>query len=200
MVVEPDAVKDVDSRRDGGVRHSGFWVLEQQLQKNAEASSSPWFGGPQSVDLDSFLVSHEDVVYIGWGSMFVRSTEFMAAFAVQALKMAGRNGIVLGSYSDIGKDALLDPDLKAYASEHVLFLKWAPHEWLMPRCAVVVHHGGCGTTAASLRAGKPTVVTPVAFDQFYWAERVCQMGVGTSTEQLANATPDALVEALARCD
>ena len=54
------------------------------------------------------------------------------------------------------------------------------HEWLLPRCAAAVHHGGAGTTAASLRAGKPTVVTPVMVDQFFWAQRVNALGVGAA--------------------
>ena len=43
---------------------------------------------------------------------------------------------------------------------------------------VAVHHGGAGTTSASLHAGIPTVTLPLAIDQFFWGERVYKIGVG----------------------
>jgi hypothetical protein len=43
-----------------------------------------------------------------------------------------------------------------------------PHTALLPHCCAVVHHGGAGTTAASLAAGCPQVVSPMQFDQFTW--------------------------------
>merc|ERR1719229_1478285 len=70
------------------------------------------------------------------------------------------------------------PELAAYAERNVIFVAHAPHEWLFPRCACTVHHGGSGTTAAALRAGVPTVITPVALDQFDYAEIVQRLGVG----------------------
>jgi hypothetical protein len=30
----------------------------------------------------------------------------------------------------------------------VLLLDDVPHDWLLPKCSAVVHHGGAGTTAA----------------------------------------------------
>ena len=57
-------------------------------------------------------------------------------------------------------------------------MEWVPFDWLFPRVAAVVHHGGAGTTAASLRAGLPTIVVPFFLDQFYWGRRVFELGVG----------------------
>jgi sterol 3beta-glucosyltransferase len=42
----------------------------------------------------------------------------------------------------------------------------------------VVHHGGAGTTAAGLRAGRPTLVCPMLGDQGFWGERVHRLGAG----------------------
>jgi sterol 3beta-glucosyltransferase len=42
----------------------------------------------------------------------------------------------------------------------------------------VVHHGGFGTTAAGLQAGIPALVIPHLADQFYWGQRVYELGVG----------------------
>lgn len=42
------------------------------------------------------------------------------------------------------------------------------HASLLPHCAVVVQHGGAGTTGAVMRSGVPQVVCPVQFDQYFW--------------------------------
>jgi len=54
----------------------------------------------------------------------------------------------------------------------------APHGWLYPRMAAVVHHGGAGTIAAGLHAGVPTVVVPHMADQPFWGQRIHALGVG----------------------
>ncbi|PIN12889.1 Sterol 3-beta-glucosyltransferase [Handroanthus impetiginosus] len=52
-----------------------------------------------------------------------------------------------------------------------------PYDWLFPRCAAAIHHGGSGSTAAALRAGIPQIICPFILDQFYWAERMFWLGV-----------------------
>ena len=81
-----------------------------------------------------------------------------------ALQKAGLRGL-LGTGTD-----LADDDVLAVAD--------VPHDWLFPRTAAVVHHGGAGTTAAGLRAGVPTLVCPVFSDQPYWGDRVFRLGAG----------------------
>jgi UDP-glucoronosyl and UDP-glucosyl transferase len=49
--------------------------------------------------------------------------------------------------------------------DSVYALDRAPHDWLFPRMAGVIHHGGAGTLAAGLRAGVPTVIKPFFGDQ-----------------------------------
>jgi sterol 3beta-glucosyltransferase len=53
-----------------------------------------------------------------------------------------------------------------------------PHDWLFPLMSAVVHHGGAGTTAAGLRAGRPSFICPFIGDQPFWGRRVYQLGVG----------------------
>jgi vancomycin aglycone glucosyltransferase len=73
------------------------------------------------------------------------------------------------------------------------------HEKLFPQVAAVVHHGGAGTTAAAARAGRAQVIIPHTYDQFYWAHRVQQLGVGASGATRDGLTVDALVQALREC-
>ena len=48
----------------------------------------------------------------------------------------------------------------------------AAHSALLPRCAAVLHHGGCGTFAAAAAAGVPQLVVPFCYDQHARAESV----------------------------
>ena len=54
----------------------------------------------------------------------------------------------------------------------------APHDWLFKHVDAAAHHGGSGTTGASLRAGIPTIIRPFFGDQFFFAGRVEDLGVG----------------------
>ena len=60
----------------------------------------------------------------------------------------------------------------------MLLVDKASHEALFPLCSAIVHHGGAGTTNASLRSGSPTIITPIFFDQFDHAHLVSQLEVG----------------------
>jgi UDP:flavonoid glycosyltransferase YjiC (YdhE family) len=81
-------------------------------------------------------------------------------------------------------------------SANVLFVKDVPHSWLFPRMAAVVHHGGAGTTAAGLRAGIPSLVTPFMLDQFFWANKVVKLGVGPRMPDAKRLTADKLAQAI----
>lgn len=63
-------------------------------------------------------------------------------------------------------------------AENIYPLEYAPHDWLYRHVDVIVHHGGAGTTASALFSGRPQVLLPLAIDQFFWAERIEQLGAG----------------------
>jgi sterol 3beta-glucosyltransferase len=71
-----------------------------------------------------------------------------------------------------------------------------PHSWLLPRSAGVVHHGGFGTTAAGLWAGIPALVIPHLADQFYWGQRIFELGVGPQPIRRAALDGEGLAIAL----
>ena len=62
------------------------------------------------------------------------------------------------------------------------------------RVAAVVHHGGAGTTTAAARAGVPQVVLPHILDQYYWAHRVQQLGLGPRGLPVELVTADILAD------
>lgn len=70
------------------------------------------------------------------------------------------------------------------------------YDWLMPRCTAVVHHGGCGTAGAALRAGVPQVCVPAVFDNPFWADHMYALGVGAPPVPLTGLGRDSLVDAV----
>jgi sterol 3beta-glucosyltransferase len=63
--------------------------------------------------------------------------------------------------------------------------------------AAVVHHGGAGTTAEGLRAGKPTVICPTSInDQLFWGRRVHALGAGPAPIPQRKLTAEALSRAI----
>lgn len=120
-------------------------------------------------DLVTFLEHGAPPVYIGFGSMPSEDAAAKTKLILQALRFSGRRGVVATGWGGLAAHDL---------PEHVYALEAAPHDWLFPHMAVVVHHGGAGTTAAGLRAGIPTVICPFFGDQPFWGRRVASLGVG----------------------
>jgi rhamnosyltransferase subunit B len=83
--------------------------------------------------------------------------------------------------SQIGRRAVLlvgpAPASAPPPGENLAVAAYAPYSELFPRAAAIVHHGGVGTTAQALRAGKPMVVVPFSHDQPDNAARVVRLGV-----------------------
>lgn len=67
-------------------------------------------------------------------------------------------------------------DLPERLSEDVMIVRYAPHRKLFERASVVVHHGGVGTTAQAMRAGRPMLIVPFGHDQFDNAQRLKRLG------------------------
>jgi sterol 3beta-glucosyltransferase len=80
--------------------------------------------------------------------------------------------------------------------DNFLFIGDTPHDWLFPRTAAVIHHGGSGTSHSAARAGVPSIVTPFAGDQFFWAERLRRAGVAPAAVDGRRPTAEAFASAL----
>src|SRR6202012_412578 len=82
-------------------------------------------------------------------------------------------------------------------SDHVKLIGVVNYAAIFPSCRAVVHRGGSGTTAASLRAGIPTLVLWSSADQPYWGAQVKRLKVGTA-RRFSAPNPESLVADLRR--
>lgn len=138
-------------------------------------------------DLVRFIEAGSPPVYVGFGSMTDRDPEALTHLIADALAQTGQRAVLLSGWGGIGKLHLPD-------TIHVV--ESVSHEWLLPRMAAAVHHGGAGTTAASLRAGLPTVIVPFIADQPFFGERVHALGVGPAPVARKSLTAEALGAAI----
>lgn len=157
------------------VHVTGYW-----FQEDAGAWRPP-------TDLAAFLEEGEPPVYVGFGSMAGRDPERLAQVVLAALLKAGQRAVVATGWG--GMRVMSSP-------EHVFVLDSAPHGWLFPRMAAVVHHGGAGTTAEGLRAGVPSIIVPFAVDQPFWGKRVQSLGAGPEPVRAAHLNADKLAGAI----
>lgn len=117
-------------------------------------------------DLARFLAAGAPPIYIGFGSMAGFDRNTLLATLVRAA--AGRRVLFYPGWSGIDPAALPD---------NFFVVGPTPHDWLFPQTAMVIHHGGAGTTHTACRAGVPSIVIPFAADQFFWAKRLETLGV-----------------------
>jgi len=126
-------------------------------------------GWQPSPELKAFLDAGDPPVYFGFGSMAGNDPEKLAGIVLEALAQSGQRGLLLTGWGGLRTRSV---------PENVFLLDAAPHSWLFPRMAAVVHHGGAGTTAEGLRAGVPAVIVPFVLDQPFWGARIKALGLG----------------------
>jgi sterol 3beta-glucosyltransferase len=147
------------------------------------ARPTGWQPPPGLVD---FLSAGPPPVFIGFGSMAPGQGERLTTPILTAIRSAGVRAVVQAGWAG----------LSVPGTDDVLSIGPAPHDWLFPRTAAVVHHAGAGTTAAGLRAGIPAIPVPVLADQPFWARRLQALGAGTAPIPLPHLTADRLATAL----
>jgi sterol 3beta-glucosyltransferase len=137
----------------GNARVCGQWM----------PPSPGWIAPPP---LRDFLAAGDAPLYVGFGSMAGFDQRSLLQEIITAV--AGRRTLFSPGWS--GADTTGLP-------ANFLVIGDTPHSWLFPKTSLVIHHGGSGTTHSAARAGVPSVVVPFAGDQFFWADRLCQVGV-----------------------
>jgi sterol 3beta-glucosyltransferase len=154
---------------------TGYWFLDRRDDWHPPSS------------LANFLASGPPPVYVGFGSLAGWTPDGVVAAAIAALRKTGQRGVLATGGERV------PPDLPA----DVYAIESAPHDWLFPRMAALVHHGGAGTTAEGLRAGKPAVICPTTLnDQAFWGRRVGALGAGPEPVPQRKLTVERLTGAI----
>ncbi|OAA81945.1 UDP-glucose:sterol glycosyltransferase [Akanthomyces lecanii RCEF 1005] len=155
------------------IRITGYWFLDEEDK----------YTPPK--ELADFIQQARDdgkkLVYVGFGSIIVNDPVKMTKEVIDAVLKADVRCILSKGWSDrISSNE--DPSKKRPEEPEmppeIHVIKSAPHDWLFKQIDAAAHHGGSGTTGASLRAGLPTIIRPFFGDQYFFASRVEDLGVG----------------------
>ena len=138
------------------IHMTGYWVDEHPVEFTPEEG------------LNAFLEAGEKPVYVGFGSMVSGDMGETLQIVLEAIRLSGVRAVISKGWGNA----------EIPATPNVYVAGYVPHEWLLPKVRGVVHHGGAGTLAAGILAGQPTLVIPFGGDQFFWGERVRQLGIG----------------------
>jgi len=124
-------------------------------------------------ELEEFLQRGEAPIVFTLGSSAVHDPRGFFEESAKAARILNRRAVFLIAQNP--PPANLPGDSIA--------VPYAPFSELFPRAAVIVHQGGSGTTAQPLRAGRPALIMPCAFDQPDNAARVKRIGTGLTVSR-----------------
>jgi UDP:flavonoid glycosyltransferase YjiC (YdhE family) len=158
------------------VEVTGFWFRD---------TPSSW---QPPEDLVRFIAAGPPPVYAGFGSMVMKDPQATVSAVLEAVARNNVRAVIAAGWSGYKPEKLPD---NIYAVDSI------PHDWLLPQMAASIHHGGAGTTGASLRAGIPQIVVPFVGDQPFWGRQVEKRGVGPQRIPHARLTASRLSEAIA---
>lgn len=141
--------------------------------------------------LKEFLAAGPTPVYIGFGSMSEGSFSELYETVSEALKMTGKRAIISKGWGGLSSEK---------PSDSIYVVDYYPHDWLFEQVSAIVHHGGAGTTAAGLKAGKPTLIVPFGGDQIFYGKYIHKIGCGPKHIMRKKLTAKKLAKALIEMD
>ena len=94
--------------------------------------------------------------------------------SIEAARRLGLRAMLVTNYPE-----QIPPNLPA----DIRVFGYLPFSQVLPRAALLVHHGGIGTLAQGIKAGIPHLVVPNGYDQFDSGWRIEKMGLGSSIPQ-----------------
>lgn len=136
-------------------------------QKNTPTDAAPqWL---QDIPDDTPLA------LITLGTIFTGDLGFYS-WGARAAARAGLLPIVVVGWVPMAGDK--KAELKNALPGGTRLLNWVSFDHVLPRCKLMIHHGGMGTTHAAIVHGLRQIIVPHAADQRIQARRVAQMKVG----------------------
>lgn len=157
---------------NANIHQKGYWFTEEKDDFR-----------PDEALLD-FIQAGEKPIYVGFGSMsMVKKHAELGNLVINAIRKSGKRAIISG----FGRPDNLTDDIYA--------LDGIPHTWLFNQVSAVCHHGGAGTSAAGFSAGIPSIIIPFSNDQFAWAHRSYDLGIGVKPINVKHLTVNNLADA-----
>lgn len=131
-------------------------------------------GMKMDAGLKAFLGDGSPPLVFSLGSTAVHISADFLHESIKACEQLGRRAVLFTGSPE------MRAKLPASLPSFVHAVEYAPHAAVFPHAAVVIHHGGIGTSTEALRAGRPMLVVPHGFDQFDNGERLKRLGVAHS--------------------
>ena len=141
-------------------------------------------------ETEAFLSQGERPLYFTFGSMLTpdeSSWREVLEIWSDTVKMLGCRAIF---------QLPLSQDTTLSTPANVLVLRRSPHRLIFPRCAMVIHHGGAGTTQASLLGAAPSVIVAHIADQPFWGREMARLGVSATPMVREQMSSKRLVRAI----
>jgi UDP:flavonoid glycosyltransferase YjiC (YdhE family) len=157
-------------------RFTGFW------------NARPGRAWAPPARLDAFIADGDAPVVLTMGSMVMFDADRLLRTFAAALERTGRRGVVVSGWAE----------LPAHVADRVAIIDEADYEWLFVRAVCVIHHGGCGTLGAVLRAGRPSIVLPQLSAQEDLGRRLLDARLATGMFEASDLQPAALAAAIDR--
>jgi vancomycin aglycone glucosyltransferase len=126
---------------------------------------------PLPGELAAFLDAGPPPIYVGFGSMAMQTAPDAARAAITAIRARGGRTVLARGVAGL---SAVDDGTDCFVTGEVNQQK------LFPRVAAIIHHGGAGTTFTAAQAGTAQLIVPQVADQFYWAARVADLGIGVA--------------------
>ncbi|MBW0474512.1 hypothetical protein O181_014227 [Austropuccinia psidii MF-1] len=174
---------------------TGYWFVDQHQKTESHDKAAQSVPQSLKIFIEEARAQDKKIIYIGFGSVDVPDASKVQEAIEKAVDKANVRAILAigsskmqpeGSSSSSqltrSSSSLKENDHESKSkmeSQKIFYIKSVSHDWLFPQVDAAFHHGGAGTTAASIRAGLPTLIRPFLGDQFFWAHRVEELGIGT---------------------
>jgi len=138
-------------------------------------------------DLQQFLDAGPAPVYMTLGSLQQAVPEWSMDLFIKATQLSGCRAIIQTSSESYPANS---------QQENIFFIGRHPHQALFKHCAVIVHHGGAGTTHSASICGQPSIVIPFMDEQLFWASTLQQLGLAPKPLPAKNANAKQLASRL----